>query len=118
MNVRTTVVAILLFANLTCQKSMRIFVNNAVVDVSSYLVFDFLSDDPRQKYGQTSEELSIDIRLDNGNSSLRTMDIFILRNEEDQSCYENAILMQDWTSQCSFLTRELTDGTVAVQGVT
>lgn len=26
--------------------------------------------------------------------------------------------MQDWTSACSFLTRELTDGTVAVQGVT
>ena len=51
MNVRTTVVALLLFANLTSQKSMRIFVNNAVVDVSSYLVFDFLSDDPRQKYG-------------------------------------------------------------------
>ena len=56
--------------------------------------------------------------MDDGNSSLRTMDIYILRNKEDWICYENAILMQDWTSQCSFLTRELNDGTVAVQGVT
>ena len=62
--------------------------------------------------------MSIDIRLDDGNSSLRTMDIYILRNSEDWGCYENAILMQDWTSQCSFLTRELNDGTVVVQGVT
>ena len=62
--------------------------------------------------------MSIDIRLDDGNSSLRTMDIYILRNPEDWGCYENAILMQDWTSQCSFLTRELNDGTVVVQGAT
>ncbi len=44
MNVLTTLLALLLMANLTYQKSMRIFVNNAVVDVSSYLVFDFLRD--------------------------------------------------------------------------
>jgi len=43
---------LILFAvNLTYQKSMRIFVNNAVVDVSSYLVFDFQRENPEQKYG-------------------------------------------------------------------
>jgi len=46
------------------------------------------------------------------------MDIYILTNPKDQACYENAILMQDWNSQCSFLTSELTDGTVVAQGVT
>ena len=70
-------------ANMTNQKSMRIFVNNAVVDVSSYLVFDFLRDNNDLKYGSTSLEVSLDIRLDDGNSSLRTMDIYILRNEAD-----------------------------------
>lgn len=56
--------------------------------------------------------------MDDGNSSLRTMDVYILKNGEDQRCYENAILMQDWTSKCEFLTRGPADGTVAVQGVT
>ena len=41
---------LILLTNLTYQKSMRIFVNNAVVDVSSYLLFDFLSDIHYQKY--------------------------------------------------------------------
>ena len=83
MNVLTTLVAFLLMANMTYQKSMRIFVNNAVVDVSSYLVFDFQRDNNDLKYGSTSLEVSLDIRLDDGNSSLRTMDIYILRNEAD-----------------------------------
>lgn len=60
----------------------------------------------------------MDIRLDNGNSTTHSMDIYILTNPKDQACYENAILMQDWNSQCSFLTSELTDGTVVAQGVT
>jgi hypothetical protein len=50
MNVITSIVALLLMVNLTYQKSMRIFVNNAVVDVSSYLLFDFRSDIYYQKY--------------------------------------------------------------------
>ena len=48
----------------------------------------------------------MDIRLDDGNSSMKTLDIFILTLPDDRSCYEDAMLMQDWTRQCDFLTRD------------
>ena len=82
------------------QKSMRIFINNAVVDVMQYLMFEFSTVTERAKYSQTSDEIELDIRLDDGNSSLKEMDIILLTNLEDQDCYEQAVLMWDWTRNC------------------
>jgi hypothetical protein len=79
---------LLLLLGLSEQKSMRIFINNAVVDVMQYLLFDFKTITEHTKYSQTSDQVQFDIRLDDGNSSLKAMDIYLLTDPNDQECYE------------------------------
>ncbi len=77
--------------------------NNLIVDSMDYLEFDFNKDIKISKHGQTSDIVSFDIRLDDGNSSTKHMDVFVLKNKTDQECYEIAMSMQDWTRECEFM---------------
>ena len=82
---------------------MRIFINNAVVDVMQYLMFDFKTITEHTRYSQTSDQVQFDIRLEDGNSSLKYMDVYLLSDPNDQDCYETAVKIWDWTRNCSFL---------------
>lgn len=64
-------------------KSMRIFINNAVVDAMDYLEMDLITDGSAKKHGQTSDQIKLDIRVDDGNSSRKHLDVYVLNKLED-----------------------------------
>lgn len=70
---------------------MRIFMNNVYVDVMDYMELDLITEDTHSKHGQTYDEIKLDIRVDDGNSSTKQLDIFVLKNAADQKCYEEVV---------------------------
>ena len=98
------IILVTLLAKIEVQgKSMRVFINNAVVDAMDYLELDLITTDLGIKHGQTSDQVKLDIRVDDGNSSRKHIDVYVLRDPTHQQCYEEAVLLQDWTRNCSFL---------------
>jgi hypothetical protein len=48
---------------------MRIFLNNIIIDTMDYLEFSIDNEEKENRQGSTSEEMAIDIRLDDGQAS-------------------------------------------------
>jgi hypothetical protein len=62
---------------------MRVFVNNAIIDSMSYLDFDLSSTYNQFKHGSTSDQITLDVRLDNADSSRQRFDVFVLQKGPD-----------------------------------
>ena len=75
----------------------------------TYLDVNITSKSDNGAHGSTSDEIVLDVRLDNPDASRQTFDAFYLSEKEDQECYRMAIALQDWTRKCAFLVTKQND---------
>ena len=99
----------LVLARISHEKSLRIFINDAKIDPMTYLDVNITSTSDQGAHGSTSDEIVLDVRLDNPEASRQTFDAFYLSEKADQECYRTAIALQDWTRKCDFLLTKPND---------
>ena len=75
----------------------------------TYLDVEITSTSDANAHGSTSDEIILDVRLDNPEASRQTFDAFYLSDPLDQECYLTAIALQDWTRKCAFLATKQND---------